>query len=113
MLLQHLRHFLHYFKPELYITHVSLNDSPGDSELFNAFSRIAEDELDYEGNITFHRITDNDPCDAMVKYLDKINAQVLVLCMEKHDFIYRLFHENLIKKMTAYDSGYPILIVHK
>lgn len=113
LLMGQLKDFLDIFKPDLIFTHVSLNDSPADKELYGSYCRIADEKLGYNGSISFDRISDNDPCNAIVKHLDKVKADVLVLCMEKHDFIYRLFHENLIKNMTAYDSGYPILVVHK
>lgn len=113
LLMDQLKSFIESFNPELHIIHVSNSDSPADQELFMAFSNRAEEKLKYAPGITFKRVIDKDACGAIINYMHRSNSDMLVLCKENHDIIYNLFHESLIKKITSYESGYPILIVHK
>ena len=113
ILVEQLDDFINYFNPNLHIVHVSHDESPAAKETFKAFCNLAAENLTYKGEVNYQRIVSDEPVDALESYLNKINADILVLSAEKHDLIYRLFHTNLIKEITAYNADFPILIVHK
>lgn len=111
-LLQQLKQFLSDFNPRLGILHVSERDTLVSQEVYHSFCNFVDDFLAYSQKIEFSRIINEDEAQSIVTFMNNTNADLLSLCMEQHSFLYRLFHKNLIKKLTSY-ADYPILIFHK
>lgn len=112
MQLNQLKGLTDAFKPFVRAVHISEKDSALSREVYKAFCSLTEETLNYEDNITFERIIHDNKAEAIEKFVSKTHADLLALYMEKHSFIYSLFHESIVKKLTSYVS-FPILVFHQ
>jgi nucleotide-binding universal stress UspA family protein len=112
LLLQQLKQFTASFNPQLHVLHISKKDTELSREIFRVFSGITEEEFKFDNRIQFSRIVDEDAAIAVDKYMSENNANLLAICYQPHGFLYRMFHENLIKSITSY-ADYPVMILHK
>lgn len=112
VLIQELKIFMQDFNPSLTVLHVSEKETPVSQEVFHAFTHQLDEEFDYHQKINFQRIVNEDEAAAIENFMHESKADVLAVCMEEHGFLYRIFHTNLIKKITSY-ADYPVLVFHK
>ena len=112
LLLQQLKQFLADFSPQLCVLHVSEKDTLVSNEIYHTFCNLTEEFLGYNHHLEFKRIVNEDESQAIEKFMLGSDADLLSVCAEHHGFLYRLFHKNLIKKLTAI-ADFPILIFHK
>lgn len=112
ILLEQLKKFTDAFNPQVRAVYVSEKDTALSREVYEAFCTLTAETLNYEGNITFERIIHENKAEAIENFVNKTHADLLALYMEKHSFIYNLFHESIVKKLTSYAS-FPILVFHK
>ncbi len=110
--LNQLKEFIKSFRPELHLIHISDEDDAVNREVYAAYRTEAEELLKNDGPANFERIVDKDEVHGILSYVNKEKADLLIVCMEKHNSLYRFFNSGFIKKITAYDTGFPILIVH-
>ena len=112
ILIKQLKEFMKDFNPALTVLHVSEKQTPVSQEVFHAFTHLLDEAFNYSHKINFHRIVNEDEASSIEHYMHTSKADVLAVCMEEHGFLYRMFHTNLIKKITSY-SDYPVLVFHK
>ena len=68
--------------------------------------------LKYDKEINFNRVISENEADSIETFMTKTEADLLAVYFEEHGFLYRMFHESLIKKLTSY-ANFPVLILHK
>lgn len=112
VLIQQLKEFIKDFKPEMTVLHVSEKETPVSQEVFHSFAHLLDEAFDYHQKINFHRIVNENEAESIENFMHTSKADVLAVCMEEHGFLYRMFHTNLIKKITS-SADYPVLIFHK
>jgi nucleotide-binding universal stress UspA family protein len=110
--LNQLQKFISILRPELHLIHISDEDDAVNREVYAAYRKEAEEVLKYDGPTNFERIVDSDEVHGILNYVNMEKADLLIVCMEKHNSLYRFFNSGFVKKITAYDSGFPIMIVH-
>ncbi|MBK8846215.1 MAG: universal stress protein [Bacteroidetes bacterium] len=107
-----LQEFVSAFNANLTAMHVSEKDTPGNQELYHTFAHLLDEAFDFRMKINFHRMVNEDTAQATEHYMHESHADVLAVYMEKHGFLYRLFHTDLIKNITSY-ADYPVLVFHR
>jgi len=112
LLLQQLKEFTVAFTPQLHVLHVSRKDTEVSKEVYRSFCNLTEEALDYDRKIEFKRIIAEDAAEAIESYLRETHADLLATYFQPHGFLYRMFHQNLIKKITS-NADFPMLIFHK
>ncbi len=112
LLLGQLKQFLQTFNPALEVLHVSEKDSLISKEVYKSFCRMTEETLNYGKQINFTRVISENEADSIESFMTKTDADLLTVYFEEHGFLYRMFHESLIKKLTSY-ANFPVLILHK
>ncbi len=112
LLLEQLKKFLSNFNPVLHVLHVSESDTVISKEAFNAFSRLAGEELKGDRKISFEQLFNANPAHAIDGYMNQSGSDMLAVCYEEHSILYRIFHQNIIKNLTN-NPEYPVLICHK
>jgi nucleotide-binding universal stress UspA family protein len=112
VLVKQLKDFMKDFNSSLTVLHISEKETPVSQEVFRAFTHIVDEAMDFHQKINFQRVVNKDEAESIEHFMHESNADVLAVCMEEHGFLYRMFHTNLIKKITSY-ADYPVLIFHK
>jgi nucleotide-binding universal stress UspA family protein len=112
LLLEQLKDFMGIFKPQLHVLHISRKDTEVGKELYRSFCNLTEEALHYDGQVDYKRIIAEDAAGAIETYMHKNNGDLLATCFQPHGIVYRMFHENLIKKLSSY-ADFPMLIFHK
>ena len=112
ILITQLNEFMKDFNPALTVLHVSEKETPVSQEIFHSFTHLLDEAFNYSQKINFHRIVNEDEASSIEDFIYTSKADALALCLEEHGFLYRIFHTNLIKKITSY-ADYPVLIFHK
>lgn len=109
--LNHLEGMLRVFNPHYEVIHVSENDNEISKTVYHSFRNSIEDEINFIQRISFSRLINDDIVSAIKSLIDKNKMDLMVLSFQKHGPIYKLFHKNLIKEITAYSTK-PIFIFH-
>jgi len=112
LLLQQLKEFTIAFAPQLHVLHISNKNTEVSKEVYRSFCNLTEEALDYDRKIEFKRIVAEDAADAIDDYMHQTNADILATYFQPHGILYRMFHQNLIKKITS-NADFPMLIFHK
>jgi len=112
LLLQQLKQFTDVFNPRIRVVHISEKDTALSREVYRSFCSLTEDALNYDQGITFERVIHKNEAEAIESFMNKTNADLLALYMEKRSLLYRMFHESIIKKLSVYAS-FPILVFHR
>ncbi|RXP63579.1 universal stress protein [Lutibacter sp. HS1-25] len=96
------------FDATIKIVHVSSkNESYGQQEM-EWFKELINEKITYD-KLDFDLIFSEDIYDILKIYLTKINADLLAMLeRSKKDFIKKIFHQDLVKKME-YTSAIPLL----
>lgn len=116
LLLQQLKQFIGQMAAtsalKLQVLHVSEKDTPVSQEVYRSFCNLTEEALGIDQGIEFKRILNEREAEAIENYMNTIPSGLLAVCMEEHGFLYRIFHKNLVKRLTAF-ANYPVLVFHK
>lgn len=107
-----LKVFTDLFNPELRVLYISEKDNPEAKSIYSTFCNLVGEALNYENNIVFERIIFENEAEAIGKFMEKTNAEILALYMEDRSLLFKTFHEDVIKKLTSY-ADFPILIFHE
>ena len=94
---------------KMHVLHVSDPDNRINDESYQFFCEKVEEALGHTEKINFLRIVSEDESKEIDDFLFSHEAAFLAVMMEKHGFFYRLFHESLVQKLTAYATN-PILV---
>ena len=109
--LEQLKAFTDAFKPQLRIAHYAADDTAENREHYISFCNRVESALNYSEKITFERIIMDDEAEAMNHFAAKTHADLVAVYLKKHGFIYRIFHEDVVKRVTAFVT-FPVLVFH-
>ncbi len=116
LLLQQLKQFIAQLTTaadlKLQVLHISENDTPVSREVYHSFCNLTEEVLGNDQVTAFERIVNKKAVEGIENYMNKIQFGILAVCMEEHGFLYRIFNENLVNKLTAFPN-YPVLVFHK
>ena len=99
------------FNPRYEIVHVSEADSELSKTVYHSFRNSIEDEIDFIQRVSFHRLIQKDVVSGLKSLMDTNEMDMLVISFQKHGPVYKLFHKNLIKEITAYTT-IPLFIFH-
>lgn len=98
-----------HFNPQICLLHISKKDTLVSREVYRVFCNIVKEDLVPNLNLTFQRIVNQDEAEGIENYIHENKTDLLVLSMKQHNYIFKLFHKNLIMEMTFFPD-YPILI---
>jgi len=112
LILQQLKDFTESVNAEINVLHVSKEDSEMKRVFYQSFCNKIEELFQFDNKIHFKRLISENPAAGIESYMVECNANMLTLFFEEHGVLYRLFHDNLIKKLTSY-ANFPIMIFHK
>jgi nucleotide-binding universal stress UspA family protein len=110
--LKQLINFLGFFKMKLKILHVAEKDTELSRESFRLLQSILKDKIEWIENPEYEQSVSDDMAISIEKFAHSTNPDIIAISMKDHDIVYRLFHEDLIKKLSSY-VDYPFLILHK
>lgn len=109
--LNHLDGIFKDFNPRYEIVHISEVDSELSKTVYHSFRNSIEDESDFIHRVSFHRLIQENTVSGLKSLIDKNKMDMLVVSFQKHGPVYKLFHKNLIKEITAYTT-IPLFIFH-
>ncbi|MFT3748733.1 MAG: universal stress protein [Agriterribacter sp.] len=104
-----LQSILRDLKPELSVAHVAFEVG----EMPQSIQKEKEDlyKMLDQFSPTFFHINDPDFIDAINKFVEEYNPDIIITVPRKHSFFKKLFTESYTKKL-AYNSRLPILAIH-
>jgi len=109
--LKELKALAESFKARIKIIHVSEKDTEAGKALFKTFCNSIEEELDTISQVDCQQIINKDVFDALEKLIEKSESDLVTVSYQKHSILYKLFHKNLIKELTA-SVSVPMLVLH-
>jgi len=112
LVLNQLKEFTKFFSTQINIIHISKADSDLGKQVYRSFCNLIEESFNLENNIHFKRIFSDDPAEAIERFTNETNSDLLAIYFHPHNILYRMFHENLIKKITS-RAEFPMLIFHE
>lgn len=107
-------HLLGIFDPEITLLHISRANSTVSNEVFDAIKEEIGSCSSENMNIRYDRIFCEDTehfTDKMIDYMSDNNADLLVVAHYERGFIPRMFHGNILRKLTD-TVNYPLLVLH-
>ena len=111
-LIQQLKQLITEFDPHIDMIHISEKDSEVSKENYRSFCNLAEESFDYDQRVTFERIINENKVEAINSFIQMKDAELLVMNMQEHGFIYRMLHKDLVKEITS-GTECPVLIIHE
>ena len=109
--LKQLKQFAEMYDAEIRVLHVSPKQSEVSREVFDSFKDRVLTEFNHDRKFKFSRIFAEDEATAIHQYVLDQDADMLGLFMQRRNFLQRLFHESVTKKLSAI-AEYPILVFH-
>lgn len=97
---------------DIALLHVSEHRTDASKDVFRISTEELKENRDWDPAITFKRIEDNDPIEAIDEYMQEIEAKLLVLNNHHSGIWPQVFHGNLIKTLCN-KAHYPILVIHE
>ncbi len=110
--LKQLKDFADIFKTHINVIHISKNDTELGKQVYKSFCNLLEETFGYDNRMHFKRIISEEPADAIEQFTHQTNSELLAIYFHPHSLLYRLFHENLIKKITS-RADFPMLVFHQ
>lgn len=109
--LKQLKQFADIYQADIRVLHVSPKQSEISKEVFDSFKDRVLTEFNHDRKFKFERIFAEDEATAIHRYMLDQEADMLGLFMQRRNFLQRLFHESVTKKLSAM-AEYPILVFH-
>ena len=109
--LKQIKQFIDLFNSDVKVIHVSKNNSELSQQVYRSFTNIMEEELSSFPRLSFQRIIGDDVQQQLEDIVNKTNPDLLITCLEEHNFLYKLVHRNLVKRLIDV-SETPILVMH-
>lgn len=106
-----LKQLANIFNSSVQVIHISEKDTPVSQELYKSFCNAIGEEFDFNPQIKFERIIQNTEA-SMVDSILNIKTDLLAVCLEEHNVLYRLFHKNLVRELASNVES-PMLVFHK
>lgn len=111
MSVRQLKQFTDIFNPELRAVYISEKESESTKNAYVTFCNFLDEALNYGNKIIFEQVFHSNAEEAVEKFMIKTNADLLALHMEEHNFLYNVFHEDVIRKIVS-NAEFPVLVVH-
>lgn len=92
------------FNPRYEIVHISVVDSELSKTVYHSFRNSIEDEIDFVHRVSFGRLIEKNIISGIKTLIDTNKMDMLVVSFQKHGPVYKLFHKNLVKEISAYTT---------
>ncbi len=109
--LKQLKEYADIYRAEIEVLHVSRKQSEVSQEVYDSFKDLVQTEFNQDRKIHFERIFAEDEAVAIHHYMLDQQADLLGIYMQRRNFLSRLFHDSVTKKLSAM-AEYPILVFH-
>lgn len=108
--IRNLLNFTGSFNAGITVLHISEKPTAVSQEVFQSFRHIVEDSFE-DSDMHFQRVVEEDAPAGIDRYMREKDADLLVLMTKRRLFIERIFHYNIIGKLS-YIATYPVLVYH-
>lgn len=100
------------YNPEITISHIGTKRESHPDQSFKSFKHWIQKNVDYE-KLNFQPLLANDIYDRLNSYINDQKFNLLAIVeKEQDDFVSRLFHKDLIKKMD-FHTTVPMLVLNE
>jgi nucleotide-binding universal stress UspA family protein len=104
--------FIDLFQSRLFVLNVSASRNQTNDHIRDTFKNVQLDSILEDTEHTFHYRTNEDLIDAIDHFVQRHQAQMVVVIPRKHSFLQNLFREPATKK-AAFHISVPLLALHE
>lgn len=109
--LRQLKEYAILYDADIHVLHVSQQQSEVTQQIFDSFKDLVSTEFNGDRKIKFDRVFAENEAAAINQYVLEQDADMLSIYMQRRNFLERLFHKSVTKKLSAI-AEYPIFVFH-